>query len=307
MSPNQAPHSSRPSTCGKVRLLHCGRFCGARLLYRGWFSGGAARLHAILGVNLLHPKAPSHLPSCSSVRDSLARCVPVTAPIALKLQGLPAKGTSGWPRVPLLTEFPQLNLPLSVRQHSARATHERLVKRHLGGTSTRSPCEARRSSRIGSCETLAPLHLIPRRARGPFHGSWLRSRAAQEFRAELVARHTVAAVQRAKVAHPGSCFQSRRPERRSRGHQPLGATTASRAPSQISDRPSRPGSRFDPQEFGFLARPLGRHRSAFPFGARGSGLQRSAGSCRRCRNRSRRQQPDEVAAEPFKTSQSNSY
>jgi hypothetical protein len=46
MPPNQAPHSSRPSTSGKARPLRTGQFCGVRhsLPY-----GSPARLASSLG------------------------------------------------------------------------------------------------------------------------------------------------------------------------------------------------------------------------------------------------------------------
>src|SRR6266478_535330 len=144
-----------PTTCGKARLLRTGWFYGARLLCSGWFLGRAVRLRTILRVNLLHPKAPSPALAILFFRTGFARPSRTSnGANHIEITRVVLKKSVRWPRVPLLAEFPQFNLPLSVRQkRRARATHERLVKRHLSGTSTRSPCEAPRSSRIGSSET----------------------------------------------------------------------------------------------------------------------------------------------------------
>jgi len=60
--------------------------------------------------NVLAEPQLCSLPSlaCSFVRDSLERCVPVTPPIVLRLQGLPTKKPCCWPRVPLLASVPTL-------------------------------------------------------------------------------------------------------------------------------------------------------------------------------------------------------
>src|SRR5882672_2929254 len=66
-------------------------------------------------TRLAYPASCHSITPCSFVRDREARCVPVTPPIALKLQGLPAKKACRWPPVPLLTSFSTLSLALSMR------------------------------------------------------------------------------------------------------------------------------------------------------------------------------------------------
>jgi hypothetical protein len=117
MSQNQAPHSSRPSTSGKACVLCSAWFCGVRRLRPGRFSGTTCIIAWLCRL----PLGP-----CSFVRDSNARRVPVTPPIVLKLQGLPArKRASGrayhcWPHSPHLTCY-----SACAEGGALRATHER--------------------------------------------------------------------------------------------------------------------------------------------------------------------------------------
>src|SRR5712664_2426706 len=102
MSPNQAPHSSRPSISVKVRLLYPGSFFGTRVLRRqGFARRGLCIPRGSSGYFHLSLDLP---PPCSYVRDCNARRVPVTPPIVLKLQGLAARRRASgrpyhcWPR-----------------------------------------------------------------------------------------------------------------------------------------------------------------------------------------------------------------
>jgi hypothetical protein len=115
LSQNQAPHSSRPSTFGKVRLLH--PFFASCVLLRdaplasGWFFGTwliARRCHRpqalFFGTGFeREPRA-----SNSSNR--------------IEATGFATNKEFRWPRVPLLPSFPPLNLLLSVRRswHASR-------------------------------------------------------------------------------------------------------------------------------------------------------------------------------------------
>jgi hypothetical protein len=60
ISQNQATYSSRPSTSGKVRLLHPVRFCGVRCLHPGRLAGPTFAFCAAL---------PTQSRPCSFVRD----------------------------------------------------------------------------------------------------------------------------------------------------------------------------------------------------------------------------------------------
>jgi hypothetical protein len=135
MSPNQAPHSSRPATSGKVRLLRPGCFSGTRPFPTARFCG------AVLNIR-------SRRTALSPLffRTGFDR-VPRTSNCSnrIEITRVVRKKNVRWPPVPLLAQRAQLNLPLSVRQSPrARATYERFNGRHLRDPSARCPSGAGR-------------------------------------------------------------------------------------------------------------------------------------------------------------------
>jgi hypothetical protein len=118
LSQNQAPHSSRPSTSGKVRLLHPLHpvwFCGTRHLLP---DGSLGRLGLSLG-------AATSLRPCSLVRVSNARSVPAILPIVLKPQGLPPIKSFAGRAYHCCLPLPRLTCSLACAEDGTpRVTHD---------------------------------------------------------------------------------------------------------------------------------------------------------------------------------------
>ena len=151
----------------RLHPLHPGWFCTRQLVP----DGSPGRLASSLG-------AATFLRPCSFGRDSNARVVPVTPPIVLKLQGLPARKSFAGRAYHCCPRSPRLTCSLACAEDGPlRVTHERFFGRHLRGSSARSAQGPGRSSRIGNSESLASLRLIADRARRHFHRRWLSSRA----------------------------------------------------------------------------------------------------------------------------------
>src|SRR5260370_38312259 len=141
----------------------CARFCGSTCFI--------PRLQA------------RHLPSCSSVRDSLARHVPVTAPITLKLQGLSSKRASAGRAYHCWQSSPNLTCPLACAKSGALA---RPMNDSLKDIS-RAPQPAPLVKRPARRESTRPKRL-------PRHNSFL---------AVLAALSTVAGYEAARFKNSG--------------------------------------------------------------------------------------------------------
>ena len=120
--------------------LHPGWFCTRQLVP----DGSPGRLASSLG-------AATFLRPCSFGRDSNARVVPVTPPIVLKLQGLPARKSFAGRAYHCCPRSPRLTCSLACAEDGPpRVTHERFFGRHLRGSSARSAQGPGRSSRAWS-------------------------------------------------------------------------------------------------------------------------------------------------------------